>query len=386
MTEKTTAGLVADIFGTMEARVIPDGVDGITANYGYIITGPNGGKWTVCVADGRVKVMEDLVKPDVTTTCAEDDWIAITLGKLDGMTAFSSGKLKVTGDMGLLVAAAGFFEKYQPQPAEVTVADIFATMESRVNPDGVKGITANCGYRITGEGGGEWTVCVAYGKVKVLEGIANPDVTTTCADDDWIAITLGKLDGITAFSSGKLKVEGNLDILSTAARFFKKYCPPSAGPEEAPEELIALKQVLSIPQTFATGPVMGHFLNALKEKKILANQCPECQRLQIPPREVCAECVVRCKEFVQIGPEGIISTPDVAYYASPDPLTGETRETPYCSCHFLLDGCKGHETMWHELKASDIPRAERGVRVRPVWNDTLTGSVTDIKYFEIIDD
>ncbi|MBA3009552.1 MAG: SCP2 sterol-binding domain-containing protein [Proteobacteria bacterium] len=264
------------------------------------------------------------------------------------------------------------------------VADIFGTMESRVNPDGIKGITANYGYVIQGPDGGTWTVCVADGKVTVREGLVDPHVTTTCTDEDWVAITLGELDGMTAFSSGKLKVEGDMGLLIAAARFFKKYAAPGAGPQETPEELIVLKQVLSLDQTFSTGPVMGRFLNALKEKKILANKCPECKRLQIPPREVCAECVVRCEEFVEIGPEGVISTPDVVYYASPDPLTAETRETPYCSCHFLLDGCKGHETMWHELKASDIPRAKRGVRVRPVWNDTLKGCVTDIKYFEII--
>ncbi|WDP84188.1 MAG: SCP2 sterol-binding domain-containing protein [Desulfobacter sp.] len=264
------------------------------------------------------------------------------------------------------------------------VADIFATMEDRVIPEGVAGISANFGYVITGENGGKWTVCVNNGEVRVVEGIVDPHVTTTCADTDWIDITLGKLDGMTAFSSGKLKVEGDLDILTKAARFFQKYSPP--GAQEDGEELLVLKQVFSIPQTFSTGPVMGRFLNALKEKKILANKCPSCNRLQIPPREVCAECVVSCEEFVEIGPEGIISTPDVAYYASPDPLTGETRENPYCSCHFLLDGCRDHETMWHELKAEDIPRAKRGVRVRPVWNDVRVGTVTDIKYFEIIDD
>ncbi len=386
MSEQNTDNMVADIFGTMEDRVIPEGVAGITANYGYNITGDQDGQWTVSVNDGAVKVTEGLNDPDVTTTCADEDWIGITLGTLDGMAAFSSGKLKVEGDMGLLIAAANFFSQYQPPVAEVTVADIFNTMEGRVNPDGVAGITTNCGYIITGGGGGEWTVSVKDGEVKVLDSLVDPDVTTTCADEDWIAITLGKLDGMTAFSSGKLKVEGNLDILTKAAKFFNKYTAPSSGLEEAPEELIVLKQVLSIPQTFSTGPVMGKFLNALKDKKILANKCPECGRLQIPPREVCAECVVECKEFVEVGPEGIISTPDVAFYASPDPLTGETRETPYCSCHFLLDGCKGHETMWHELKSSDIPKAQRGVRVRPVWNDKRTGTVTDIKYFEVIDD
>jgi uncharacterized OB-fold protein/putative sterol carrier protein len=269
---------------------------------------------------------------------------------------------------------------------EVTVADIFGTMASRVNPDGVKDITANYGYIITGTGGGEWTVSVTDGVVKVLKGLQTPHVTTTISAKDWIDITLGKLDGMTAFTSGRLKVAGDLGLLTKATRFFKKYSPPSADgeAEEKPEELIVLKQVLSIPQRFATGPVMGKFLNALKEKKILANKCPSCGRLQLPPREICAECRVRATEWVEVGPEGVITIPDITYYASPDPLTGEGRETPYITAHFLLDGCKGHETLWHELKPSDIDQATKGARVRPVWNTNRTGAITDILYFEII--
>ncbi|MEW6261576.1 MAG: long-chain-fatty-acid--CoA ligase [Thermodesulfobacteriota bacterium] len=274
----------------------------------------------------------------------------------------------------------------KPKGPRVTVEDIFGSMEARVNPDGVKGITANYGYVITGEGGGEWTVSVKDGRVKVLKGLIEPKVTTTCAAKDWIALTLGQLDGMTAFTSGRLKVEGDLGLMTKATKFFKKYTPPSGIQEEKKEELIMLPQVLSIPQRFATGPVMGKFLKALKEKKILANKCPRCGRLQLPPREVCAECRVRVDEFVEVGPEGVLThSYDVAYYASPDPLTGESRETPYCSAHVLLDGCRGHETFWHELKPEDIPRIGKGARVRPVWNDVRTGSITDIKFFEIID-
>ncbi len=270
---------------------------------------------------------------------------------------------------------------------EATVEDIFGTMESRVNPDGVKGITANYGYVITGTGGGEWTVSLKDGVVKVLTGLHTPNVTTTISAKDWVAITLGTLDGMSAFSSGRLKVEGDMGLLMKATKFFKKYTPPgpAGAEEEKQEELIRIKQILSIPQRFATGPVMGKFLKAFSEKKILANKCPKCGRLQLPPREVCAECRVRATDWIEVGPEGIITICDIAYYASPDPLSGESRETPYCSAHFLLDGCKGHETLWHELKPSDIKRARKGARVRPVWNEVRIGAITDIKYFEIID-
>ena len=270
---------------------------------------------------------------------------------------------------------------------EATVEDIFGTMESRVNPDGVKGITANYGYVITGTGGGEWTVSLKDGVVKVLKGLHTPNVTTTISAKDWVAITLGTLDGMSAFSSGRLKVEGDMGLLMKATKFFKKYTPPgpAGAEEEKQDELIRIKQVLSIPQRFATGPVMGKFLKAFGKKQILANKCPKCGRLQLPPREVCAECRVRATDWVEVGPEGVITICDIAYYASPDPLSGESRETPYCSAHFLLDGCKGHETLWHELKPSDIERARKGARVRPVWNEKRIGAITDIKYFEIID-
>ncbi len=268
----------------------------------------------------------------------------------------------------------------------VTVADIFGTMESRAIAENLKGIVANYGYKITGSGGGEWTVCVNDGTVKIAEGLKEPNVTTTCSAMDWIAITLGKLDGMTAFTAGKLKVEGDMGLLTKATRFFKKYAPPSgAAMEEEREELLVKKQILSIPQRFATGPVMGKFLMALKNKKILANKCPRCGRLQLPPREVCAECVVRATDWVEVGPEGKITIMDITYYASPDPLTGETRETPYVAAHFLLEGCKGHETLWHELKPEDHVRAKKGDRVRPVWNEHRVGAITDIKYFELID-
>ncbi|MGB9499531.1 MAG: AMP-binding protein [Dissulfuribacterales bacterium] len=71
---KGTEVTVADIFGTMESRVIPEGVAGITANYGYIITGTDGGEFTVCVDDGTVQVKEGIHDPNVTTTCSAKDW------------------------------------------------------------------------------------------------------------------------------------------------------------------------------------------------------------------------------------------------------------------------------------------------------------------------
>ncbi|HOZ48108.1 MAG TPA: zinc ribbon domain-containing protein [Candidatus Hydrogenedentes bacterium] len=158
------------------------------------------------------------------------------------------------------------------------------------------------------------------------------------------------------------------------------------GDAKSDQELIVSRQVLSIPQRFSTGPVMGRFLRELRDnRRIMANRCPKCGRHQLPPREVCAVCHVEATEWDALGPEGTLRDFDVVYYASPDPLTGETRETPYVLCWADLDGTQGDAPLWHLLDPADLGRVRRGARVRVVFADEREGTTGDIKHFEIIE-
>ncbi|MCP4728319.1 MAG: hypothetical protein GY863_25000, partial [bacterium] len=91
----------------------------------------------------------------------------------------------------------------------------------------------------------------------------------------------------------------------------------------------------------------------------------------------------------EVGPTGNVRYMDTHFFASPDPLTGETRETPYGVTFILLDGCKGHETFTHFVRQDQLDRVKmgwndkKGTIVRPVWAENRTGGVHDIKYFEI---
>jgi len=152
------------------------------------------------------------------------------------------------------------------------------------------------------------------------------------------------------------------------------------------QNLIVLRQILEIPQHFSTGPIMGRFLKELRDnKRIMANRCPKCGRFHLPPREVCAICRARSGEFIEVGPEGVIQSYDLVYYASPDPLTGQARQAPYTTVNVLLDGVQGKDTLWHLLNETDPAKIRRGLRVRAVFNEERTGSIFDIKYFDIID-
>lgn len=48
----------------------------------------------------------------------------------------------------------------------------------------------------------------------------NADVTITMEDDDLIALLKGELNGMTAFMTGKLQIEGDLMLAQRMASFF----------------------------------------------------------------------------------------------------------------------------------------------------------------------
>jgi hypothetical protein len=263
----------------------------------------------------------------------------------------------------------------------VGARDILAAMESLFRPEKAKDVVMNIGYDLTGEGGGQWTLQIRDEQCKVREGFTD-DLTVKLIMDAGVytGMMLGTIDSAAAFTSGQVKIEGDMMAAAATGRFFRKYVDP--GAMEA-EELICLRVTNAIDHRFASGPVMGKWFAGLREKKFLANKCPECGRTQIPPREICAICRVRVHEFVELGPAGTVTNFDIVYFASPDPLTGAVRDTPYAPVYVVLDGATESEAFAFELKREDLDRVKVGARVQPVWADKPTGSFRDLLYFEL---
>lgn len=384
---------VEDIFDTMPERFRPEAAQEVDACFGYDIAGR--GKWKLTVLDGTMKIerTDDLSGCVAVTKADPDTFVGVNIGKVDGMQAFTTGKLSVDGDISALGKTTKMFKRYVPPKKELSireyVLDMFGTLEKRFQPKEAQGLDLVVAYDIGGPEGGQWTATIRDGTCKLSEGLApQPTLKLSLKAKDWVELMLGKVDALTLLSTGRAKFEGDLQVAMKLGQIFTKYTPPGEEAKEE-QELLVLKKVISVDHRFATGPVMGRFLNGLKEKKILANRCPKCQRLQLPPREVCAECRVRATEFVEVGPKGNVRMLEYVYYASPDPLTGKTRETPYGVAYILLDGCKGHEVFSHYIRPDQLDRIElgwnekKGSIVRPVWAEERTGSVHDILYFEL---
>ncbi len=105
----------------------------------------------------------------------------------------------------------------------LTVDGIFSSMPELFLPDKAAGVNASVAYKVTGEGGGDYTCIIAAGAFTLArEYKADASATVQITAEDWIALNEGKLDAMQAFMSGKLKGAGDLMLLQKFPKFFKK--------------------------------------------------------------------------------------------------------------------------------------------------------------------
>lgn len=77
------------------------------------------------------------------------------------------------------------------------------------NMDEVQDVDGIFQFVITGVG--EWVMDCK--EAKIYEGKTDePDTTLECTEEDFVAMYQGDLNGMMAFTTGKLKVQGNLPL------------------------------------------------------------------------------------------------------------------------------------------------------------------------------
>jgi len=94
-----------------------------------------------------------------------------------------------------------------------TPQQVFDGMRQSFQADKAKGVHAKYQWELSGPNGGEWWIDVNDGTFKMGRGkIDNPSVTFITSDNDWVAMSNGKLKGTWAFMTGRLKVRGSQSI------------------------------------------------------------------------------------------------------------------------------------------------------------------------------
>jgi len=103
----------------------------------------------------------------------------------------------------------------------MTVAESFEAMPSILNPAAAAGMNKIFQWNITGDEAGKWALQIANGEGKIIPGgVEKPDITFTVSDNDWLAISEGKLDPMNAFMTGKLKVAGDMMLAMKVPNLF----------------------------------------------------------------------------------------------------------------------------------------------------------------------
>ncbi len=99
--ERGTEKVLGQIFEYMAGRFQPERAGGQSAIIGWDITSPEAThSYQLKVADGTCTAVSGNTEPArVTLGMALPDFLRFLTGQLDGMQAFMTGKLKLSGDM-----------------------------------------------------------------------------------------------------------------------------------------------------------------------------------------------------------------------------------------------------------------------------------------------
>jgi uncharacterized protein len=127
--------------------------------------------------------------------------------------------------------------------------------------------------------------------------------------------------------------------------------------------------------TRSLGPVLGQFMTALREQRILGARGAD-SRVHAPPFEYDPVTSRPPSELVEVGPAGSV----VSWTWQPSPLNGQPLERPFAWALIRLDGAD--TAMLHAVDAGSAAAMRTGMRVRPRWAGERVGSIRDIECFE----
>jgi 3-hydroxyacyl-CoA dehydrogenase/3a,7a,12a-trihydroxy-5b-cholest-24-enoyl-CoA hydratase len=184
--------------------------------------------------------------PQCTLELSDSDFVAMATGKADAMTLFSTGKLKISGDV-MASQKLGFLKKLPPELVQAesakrasgaatpvvtdtppTASELFLAIRDHIehHPELASQIGFVYQFKLK-DPDALWLVDLKSGKGGVTEGGGTADCTLEIASDDFLAMTAGKADPMKLFTTGKLKVAGNI-MASQKLEFLSKIDPAQA--------------------------------------------------------------------------------------------------------------------------------------------------------------
>ena len=99
-------------FDLMPSRFKKEAAKGLHCVYQFDLSGEGGGKWQVAIDEDKIEVKEGAhPSPNCTISMAAQDYLDMVSGKSNGQVLFMSGRLRISGDMGLALRMQSLFQQ-----------------------------------------------------------------------------------------------------------------------------------------------------------------------------------------------------------------------------------------------------------------------------------
>ena len=198
-------------------------------------------------------------KAAARSSISDADFMAMATGQADAMKLFSAGKLKISGDV-MASQKLGFLKKIDagdgarrdeeahrrgaargggaPRRRPRTTRRPSTTRSSdRGVPQAEPRVAEKVGvvYQLEGRRQARGSLDLKNGAAASRQGEGAAECTLELAEADFLAMTQGKADPMKLFTTGKLKISGNV-MASQKLQFLSKIDPSKAieGDREAP--------------------------------------------------------------------------------------------------------------------------------------------------------
>ncbi|MEO5864908.1 MAG: SCP2 sterol-binding domain-containing protein [Nitrospiraceae bacterium] len=101
---------VKEFFQLLPSRLDSDAAEDLDAVYQFDLSGAQGGQYILTICEGSCQIVEGLhAAPHVVLSMAGEDCVKILRGQLSGTAVAMSGRLKISGDIGLAMQLKALF-------------------------------------------------------------------------------------------------------------------------------------------------------------------------------------------------------------------------------------------------------------------------------------
>lgn len=94
-----------------------------------------------------------------------------------------------------------------------TIQEMFNELPKHFDPEAWGSKNAVMMFDVKGEQGGSWVATIEDKQLDFRKGtVENPDMTLIAQDEDLLKMVNGDLNPVTAFMSGKVKIQGDMSL------------------------------------------------------------------------------------------------------------------------------------------------------------------------------